>query len=157
MGCGNGYFMGELLKFGYFIFGLDASHNALHLASNLYSSCELIQTSLTESCCFRKISKIFLFDKGTLDAISLLKYKRTRAIIKYLKYIEDISIAFDTNFMITSCNFTRDELLKLLEQLNPVVIAEIPHPTFTYAGCKGQTVTTLIFCLNCNKNEPNST
>lgn len=47
-------------------------------------------------------------------------------------------------FMITSCNWTRDELVQLFEP-DFTVKDEIMHPTFSFGGHTGQTVTTIIF------------
>ncbi|XP_020912407.1 EEF1A lysine methyltransferase 2 isoform X2 [Exaiptasia diaphana] len=83
------------------------------------------------------------FDKGTYDAISLNPQDRTKCRAAYIQSVS--SLLEDKGvFMITSCNWSKDELLKQFEK-DFVLRDELPTPSFTFGGNSGNTVTSLVF------------
>lgn len=99
---------------------------------------------------------IIIIDKGTFDAISLGKDEKLEAT-KCLR-IKSISQQFKSSlqrilskdlssrFIITSCNWTFEEL-ELLFAPEFMVCDKVPHETFAFGGQKGQAVTTIVFKL----------
>ena len=109
-----------------------------------------------------------LVDKGTLDAMTLNpesspelsqqhsaeKIPRCDAIVTlYRKTLGSLLVPLSSFFMITSCNWTKEELLRWFDTRiiseSPLIrlhyLEQIPHPAFHFGGSSGQTVTTLIF------------
>ena len=101
----------------------------------------------------------FVIDKGTFDAITLsedaneadrkslvasitAKFKSSLRKALY----DPSSPTVSKQFIITSCNWTVEEL-KLLFGPEFEAVDEVVHPSFTFGGRQGQTVTTLIFSL----------
>ena len=84
-------------------------------------------------------------DKGTLDAIALSSASKDKAtpISQYVQSLEKITTTKDL-FLITSCNFTEQELIKIFkESFN--VYHVIPVPSFSFGGQKGSTTVTIAF------------
>ena len=48
-------------------------------------------------------------------------------------------------FLITSCNFTLDELTRMMEQQGFETEHVVPTPSFTFCGVKGASVTTVAY------------
>lgn len=48
-------------------------------------------------------------------------------------------------FLITSCNFTLDELTRMMEQQGFATEHVVPTPSFTFGGVKGASVTTVAY------------
>ncbi|KAF1350813.1 methyltransferase-like protein-like protein 10 [Delphinella strobiligena] len=90
-----------------------------------------------------------VLDKGTFDAISLSDETdaRGRRICEY--YCEKITplIKKGSFFIITSCNWTKEELLHWFVFPNGELhfFDEAKYPTFTFGGHQGQSVCTLVF------------
>lgn len=90
-----------------------------------------------------------VLDKGTFDAISLSSETdgQGRRVCEY--YREKILplIKQDSFFIITSCNWTKEELLHwfVVPDGGLQYFDEAKYPTFTFGGQKGQSVCTLIF------------
>lgn len=107
-----------------------------------------------------------LFDKGTFDAICLNEDKSMRT--RYISTI--VSLMKDTSyFVITSCNWTQQELLQMFEPLSTPesrsaehaelaalqpsgtclkMFKSLKHPEFSFGGRSGSTVATLAFKLS---------
>lgn len=84
-------------------------------------------------------------DKGTLDAIALSSASRDKAtpISKYVHSLESITRKTDL-FLITSCNFTEQELIRIFQEAFEVYHI-IPVPSFSFGGQKGSTTVTIAF------------
>lgn len=84
-----------------------------------------------------------LIRSGTYDAVSLHpddpKSKREAYIANIYAMLED-----DGLFIITSCNWTEDELCKAFE-CKFVKHSVIPAPTFKFGGKVGSVVTSVVF------------
>ena len=98
-----------------------------------------------------------VIDKGTFDAISLaeadpernIEGGRIRTLCGKFKgaLLRILVQSPDARFLITSCNWTRDELCLLFA---PEFLPhdEVSHQTFSFGGQVGQTVTTIAFKLD---------
>ncbi|XP_044270762.1 EEF1A lysine methyltransferase 2 [Tribolium madens] len=144
VGCGNGMFLIELATEGYTnLFGVDYSNDAITLAKSIaqkqglkiqYSECDILE----------KLDGQFdiIHDKGTYDAISL-----NANITEFRgKYLENMHKALVQNgfFIITSCNWTKDELNEHFKNHFDCV-DNIPTPQFQFGGKTGNTVTSLVY------------
>lgn len=90
-----------------------------------------------------------VLDKGTFDAISLSAEEDAqgrRVCESYRGRVEPLLKA-DGRFLITSCNWTADELRGWFEVEGGALVYEdaVKHPTFTFGGVTGQKVCTLCF------------
>ncbi|XP_056634996.1 EEF1A lysine methyltransferase 2 [Diorhabda carinulata] len=144
VGCGNGMFLIELANEGYTnLTGVDYSENAIKLATEIaqkqnlnisYYTCDILQ-GLPENY-------DIIHDKGTYDAISLSENaKESRA-----KYSESVynSLDGDGVFILTSCNWTQDELDNYFnEKFDRLAI--IPTPQFKFGGKVGNVVTSCVY------------
>lgn len=84
-------------------------------------------------------------DKGTLDAIALSSASEDKAtpISQYVHSVESITTKDDL-FLITSCNFTEQELIRIFKEIFEVYHI-IPVPSFSFGGQKGSTTVTIAF------------
>lgn len=75
-----------------------------------------------------------LHDKGTFDAICVSNNLDDR-----VAYIRNVSSMLTDSgvLMITSCNWTSDELKALFTQHGFDVHAELEYPSFEFGGAKG--------------------
>lgn len=79
-------------------------------------------------------------DKGTYDAIALMEnateHRRTY-LINIAKLVEDF-------FLITSCNFSEEELVESFSE-HFIKFEVIPSPSFQFGGKKGNKTTSICF------------
>jgi EEF1A lysine methyltransferase 2 len=94
-----------------------------------------------------------VLDKGTFDAISLSSEtdeESWRKVELYRSRIKSLT-TFDGIFIITSCNWTEEELRSWLEEEQTskdgrlVMTDRIPYQPFRFGGQEGQTVVTICF------------
>ncbi|KAL3231003.1 Protein-lysine N-methyltransferase EFM4 [Nakaseomyces bracarensis] len=89
-----------------------------------------------------------VLDKGTLDAIALsgLTFDDGKKTIVdvYSQVIEKL-LKPDGVFLITSCNFTQDELINIIESDSLELWETVDYPSFEFGGVKGQTICTVAF------------
>ncbi|CAD6884201.1 unnamed protein product [Tilletia controversa] len=88
-------------------------------------------------------------DKGTLDAIALSS-QPINDILPVDLYTEAVGKLTrpDGIFLITSCNFTKDELIRRFSEREGGLFdveKVVPAPTFTFGGQTGQSTTTIAF------------
>jgi len=139
---------------------IDYSGNAISLAKSIASTKETedatsiqftVHDFLTED--LLKDNKIsggwdLILDKGTFDAISLGE-KDENGHAPHRQYPQRLSalMKLGARFLITSCNFTEDELKSvfLVPEAGLVYHSRIQHPTFTFGGKSGSIVVTLAF------------
>ncbi|KAL1297069.1 hypothetical protein AAFC00_004656 [Neodothiora populina] len=90
-----------------------------------------------------------VLDKGTFDAISLSSETDAQGRRICENYRDKITplIRSGALFIITSCNWTKEELLNwfIVPDGELQYFDEAMYPTFTFGGQKGQSVCTLIF------------
>ncbi|XP_076328994.1 EEF1A lysine methyltransferase 2 isoform X2 [Tachypleus tridentatus] len=152
LGSGNGVLLIELAKRGFQnVSGVDFIQSAVELAQSL-SMQEGVQVkfevedilkaedSLSTESLLKHKYKVVL-DKGTYDAISLSPEDPAS---KRQCYIDTVDRILDENgfFVLTSCNWTREDLLKHFSK-GFIVYSQIPAPVFHFGGKTGNTVTSL--------------
>ncbi|RDA85007.1 hypothetical protein CP532_2050 [Ophiocordyceps camponoti-leonardi (nom. inval.)] len=94
-----------------------------------------------------------VLDKGTFDAISLARSSTTAAAdddddnnnAPCAAYVSRVHSLTRDIFVITSCNWTQDELIRWFSDAGFVVAATAPYRSFTFGGHKGQAVSTVCF------------
>ncbi|XP_049884369.1 EEF1A lysine methyltransferase 2 [Pectinophora gossypiella] len=149
LGCGNGYTLTELAREGFTnLLGIDYCDEAITLAEKIaktefpfikYKKFDITQDSSSD------LGQKFglIHDKGTYDAISLNpenpKEQRQR-------YIEQVDCMLQGNgiFIITSCNWTEDELAKHFSE-KLTLRCVIPTPQFKFGGKTGSMVSSVVF------------
>ncbi|XP_027711694.1 EEF1A lysine methyltransferase 2 isoform X2 [Vombatus ursinus] len=156
IGTGNGIFLVELAKLGYSdVTGIDYSPLAIQLSGRIIEKEGLPNIKLQAEDFLNPSTKLSGFhvciDKGTFDAISL---NPDSASEKRKQYVKSLSRALQDKgfFLITSCNWTKDELLNEFSE-GFEILEELPTPTFTFGGRSGNSVTALVFQKNFSKKE----
>nr|XP_054359267.1 EEF1A lysine methyltransferase 2 isoform X2 [Pongo pygmaeus] len=138
IGTGNGVFLVELAKFGFSnITGIDYSPSAIQLSGSIIEKEGLSNIKL-------KLSGFHIcIDKGTFDAISL---NPDNAIEKRKQYVKSLSRVLKVKgfFLITSCNWTKEELLNEFSE-GFELFEELPTPKFSFGGRSGNSVAALVF------------
>lgn len=129
LGCGNGHLLLELANEGYkSLAGIDYSESAIVLAKSVAKERELewIQYDavdfLSNPQWFKHTFQVVL-DKGTYDAISLhpdqIEAKKQGKPGPREKYVESVHAMINKEsglFLITSCNWTMEELIESFKQ-----------------------------------------
>ncbi|KAF2106134.1 S-adenosyl-L-methionine-dependent methyltransferase [Lophiotrema nucula] len=90
-----------------------------------------------------------VLDKGTYDAISLSEEKDAngrRICEGYREKVEQL-VKRGGRFLITSCNWTEEELKSWFEVLHGKLVyeAKVKYPSYTFGGKTGTSVVTLCF------------
>ncbi|XP_047680306.1 EEF1A lysine methyltransferase 2 isoform X2 [Prionailurus viverrinus] len=145
IGTGNGVF---LAKFGFSnITGIDYSPSAIQLSGSIIEKEGLSNIKLKVEDFLHLSTELSGFhicvDKGTFDAISL---NPDSAIEKRKQYVKSLSRVLNVKgfFLITSCNWTKEELLNEFSE-GFELFEELPTPTFSFGGRSGNSVTALVF------------
>ncbi|XP_025866480.1 EEF1A lysine methyltransferase 2 isoform X1 [Vulpes vulpes] len=148
IGTGNGVFLVELAKSGFCnITGIDYSPSAIQLSGSIIEKEGLSNIKLKVEDFLNLSTKLSGFhiciDKGTFDAISL---NPDNAIEKRKQYVKSLSGVLNVKgfFLITSCNWTKEELLDEFSE-GFELFEELPTPTFSFGGRSGNSVTALVF------------
>ncbi|XP_013800408.2 EEF1A lysine methyltransferase 2 [Apteryx mantelli] len=148
IGTGNGVLLVELAKSGYTnLTGIDYSPSAILLSeqvkekegmSNIKFQVEDFLAPSAELSGFQ-----ICIDKGTFDAISL---NPENAVGKRKQYVRSLCSVLKPEgfFLITSCNWTKEELLNEFRE-GFEVLEELPTPKFCFGGRIGNSVTALVF------------
>lgn len=144
IGCGNGMFLIELANEGFTkIYGVDYSEKAIVLAKAIANKQNLnINFSVQNILDGLKDKFDIIHDKGTYDAISLTE----NALENRNVYIDNVfdSLNSDGLFIITSCNWTENELLQQFK-LKFESVHTIPTPQFKFGGKVGSVVSSCVF------------
>ncbi|XP_023171222.1 EEF1A lysine methyltransferase 2 [Drosophila hydei] len=149
LGCGNGMFLIALANEGFTqLTGVDYSPKAIELAMGIAKDQALDISynvaDLTQNESQTLGSYNIIHDKGTYDAVSLCpddpKEKRNNYLATVSKLLQDEQ----SHFIITSCNWTEEELVHSFEHLF-VKHCTIPTPTFKFGGKVGNVVTSVVF------------
>ncbi|EDO15069.1 hypothetical protein Kpol_411p14 [Vanderwaltozyma polyspora DSM 70294] len=154
LGTGNGHLLFELFEndFDGSMLGVDYSEQSVNFATEIAKN-----KGYNDSIKFEQ-ADIFqnnwnpgkfdiVLDKGTLDAIALsgIKFDDGKTIVDiYSKVIEKL-LDKDGVFLITSCNFTEDELTKIIQGDSLKKWDIVKYPVFEFGGVKGTTVCTVAF------------
>ena len=152
LGCGNGIFLSKLAKAGFeALSGLDYSPNAVEMARNcLPRECRVFQFDLLGS----KERDIVgehdvVHDKGTFDAVCLVPIdcpeRLSTLTAQYRRFVKSALKKTAGLLIITSCNWTKHELLTIFKGFE--MVAEIEHKRFSFGSSSGQCVTSLVFSV----------
>ncbi|KAL1932460.1 hypothetical protein VTP01DRAFT_8138 [Rhizomucor pusillus] len=146
LGCGNGHLLLELAAEGYKnLHGIDYSEAAITLAKSVaqqreYGFIKYDTVDLLAGTWDAQFDVIL--DKGTFDAISLnpeLPDARQKYVSAVRKIIKPQGLV-----LITSCNWTQDELVKLFGS-EFVYHSHVKYPTFSFGGHSGSKICTVAF------------
>lgn len=150
LGCGNGTLLMELAREGYSkLTGMDYSENAITFAKTISAEENLTDINYEvgdilneESCSAFEHKYEVCHDKGTYDAISLMADDFNKLKMSYIKIVKKI-LTDSGFFIITSCNWTKSELLDQFS--SDFHFSEvIPTPTFQFGGSTGNKYTSLV-------------
>ncbi|KAL8187213.1 UNVERIFIED_CONTAM: EEF1A lysine methyltransferase 2 [Gekko kuhli] len=148
IGTGNGVLLAELAKSGYTdLVGIDYSPSAIWLSKKIMEKEGLPQVKLQVEDILNPSDELSGFhvciDKGTFDAISLNPENAAEKRKQYVKSLHRI-LRPEGLFLITSCNWTREELLNEFGE-GFLVLEELPTSAFCFGGKTGNNVTVLVF------------
>lgn len=149
IGTGNGQMAIELHRTGYKnISGVDYSPRAIELAKKVAGDQGLqINYVQTDMICQKDVESLGKYkvchDKGTYDAISLMRDNPKEKRNKYLKNVAKITDN-DGFFIITSCNWTDSELIDSFAEYFDLLTV-IPTPQFKFGGKIGSVVSCMVF------------
>ncbi|XP_028982810.1 EEF1A lysine methyltransferase 2 isoform X2 [Betta splendens] len=148
IGTGNGAFLVELARQGYRnLVGIDYSPASVELARSVLQAEDLADVSVKEMDFLRCQGELRDFDicidKGTFDAISLNPENTEEG--KKL-YVQALKRALKNKgfFVITSCNWTKEQLLERFNE-GFEFVRELPTPSFQFGGKTGSSVSALVF------------
>uniref|UniRef100_A0A8D0BC76 EEF1A lysine methyltransferase 2 n=1 Tax=Salvator merianae TaxID=96440 RepID=A0A8D0BC76_SALMN len=148
IGMGNGVLLVELAKSGYTnLTGIDYSPLAVQLSKIIMEKEDLPHVKLQVEDFLNPSDELSEFqiciDKGTFDAISL---NPDNAVEKRKQYVKSLKKVLKPQgfFLITSCNWTKEELLKEFGE-GFLLLEELPTPLFCFGGRTGKSVTALVF------------
>lgn len=126
--------------------GCDYSEKSIELAKKIakdqnHDITFKIADLLTEASVLELGKFRIAHDKGTYDAVSLMEDAKEKRIV-YAKNVANL-MEDDGLFIITSCNFTEDELIKSFDGIF-VKHALIPTQIFSFGGKIGSVVTSIV-------------
>lgn len=168
LGTGNGHMLFALreedddgLNWCGEMVGVDYSESSVRLARRIAAQRDGVLQSSSSSLLFatwdllQEMPGLWLgsgfevvLDKGTFDAISLMPYEggSLHPCELYRQKVEPL-IKPGHFLFVTSCNWTRNELVEWLvsggSELE--VFEEVKYPTFTFGGQTGQSIVTVVF------------
>jgi SAM-dependent methyltransferase len=175
VGCGNGFMLVKLAKNGFTrLTGVDYASSAIELACSIahdehlditYEVCNILEMSDGTSDSSHTLQHIgddsrqpistevslcqrydIILDKGTYDAISLNPDDARTQRCRYLRSLCQL-VRPGGLFIITSCNWTRDELLQHFGS-EFELHENIPTTQFQFGGTTGCKETVLVFRRN---------
>jgi len=127
LGCGNGILLIQLAKQGFDnLTGVDYSASAVDLANAIATNRKISITYKTldilNTAADRTGEKKYnlLLDKGTYDAISLMEDFGPALRHQYLSATSEM-LAEDGLFLIATCNWTREEIVKHMGDCNIIL------------------------------------
>ncbi|KAJ9478030.1 Protein-lysine N-methyltransferase EFM4 [Pseudozyma hubeiensis] len=174
LGTGNGHLLFEMLESSADLediinaerlVGIDYSPASIELAKSIAhkrgGDCERVQFTTADLLDPASVDHLFnmphsqlnaeqawdmVCDKGTLDAIALSSQpiKGSLPIDLYSNAVNKL-VKKDGIFLITSCNFTEQELTARFTSRGFEVEQVLPTPSFTFGGAKGSTTTSIAF------------
>ncbi|XP_054030582.1 EEF1A lysine methyltransferase 2 [Dryobates pubescens] len=148
IGTGNGVLLVELARSGYTnLTGIDYSPSAIQLSEKVREKEGMSHIKLKVEDFLAPSAELSGFeiciDKGTYDAISL---NPDNAVGKRKQYVRSLCSVLKPEgfFLITSCNWTKEELLNEFRE-GFEILEELPTPKFCFGGRIGNSVTALVF------------
>ncbi|XP_064418867.1 EEF1A lysine methyltransferase 2 isoform X2 [Latimeria chalumnae] len=148
IGTGNGVFLVELAKAGFTnLTGIDYSLSSVELAEAIVGKEGLPHIKIQVEDFLNPSADLAGFeiciDKGTFDAISLNPENTAEKRKQYIHSLQNV-LKDGGLFIITSCNWTKEELLKHFNE-GFEMLQELPTPKFCFGGKTGNSVTVLVF------------
>ncbi|KAG9314968.1 S-adenosyl-L-methionine-dependent methyltransferase [Chiua virens] len=172
IGTGNGHLLFAMVEAGYDpsgLVGIDYSQGSIHLsiaiakqraqddeerayAGITFTVCDFLDSDSPippprEESSSDGVWDLIL-DKGTFDAISLMD-KDERGVAPLEKYVPRVVRLLRPGgyFLITSCNFTKDELVEKVALPGSYLEykGSIPYKQFTFGGKRGSSYATVAF------------
>lgn len=88
-----------------------------------------------------------VLDKGTLDAIALSgkKFAGDKTVMDIYSSAVERLLVKDGIFLITSCNFTQQELISFMQTDSLKVWKTIKYPVYEFGGVKGSAICSVAF------------
>ncbi|KAK9450068.1 uncharacterized protein V1518DRAFT_405132 [Limtongia smithiae] len=164
LGTGNGHLIFRVrTDAGFYgrLCGIDYAATSVTFANNILSS-KVESGSLDDpdrNISFRHVDFLkydsstenegwdLVLDKGTLDAIALsgdkLESNGMTGIQQYPLAVRDTLLRIGGIILITSCNFTQEELLQLMDISGLEFWKAISYPVFEFGGAKGQSISSV--------------
>lgn len=166
LGTGNGHMLFALQEEGWEgeLVGVDYSETSVQLAEQIaisrgcgggddgsdacpmFTKWDLLHE---EPGSWKKGGFDVVLDKGTFDAISLSAESDGAGRRIHENYKDRILPLIRPGglFVITSCNWTREEIIRWFSDSSPEleVFREVKYPSFSFGGQKGQSVCTFAF------------
>ncbi|KAF7312420.1 Protein-lysine N-methyltransferase EFM4 [Mycena indigotica] len=153
VGSGNGTLLFALAEAGYdphSLFGIDYSPGAVQLARAIATESNYQDITFSE-CDFLsqdppQTEWDLILDKGTFDAIALAEKDADGGspVAKYPPRVARL-LKPGAMFLITSCNFTEDELKTAFQAAGLVYHSRIQHRTITFGGKSGSQCSSVAF------------
>jgi EEF1A lysine methyltransferase 2 len=146
VGCGNAHLLISLVKALDLqdAWGSDYIDEALVIAEKYAKDVHYIHSLkfVCDDILATTIDRSFdlVVDKGTFDAIALSGKEEDK-----VAYRNSINALCTKYFVVTSCNFVKDELVAFFSGTTWQVKQQIPYPVFSFGGATGSTVTSLVF------------
>lgn len=127
--------------------GVDYSEKGIELASKIakdqkHDIIYIVSDLLSPSCADELGRFNICHDKGTYDAVSLMKNAKEKRAA-YIKNVFNL-LHDDGLFIITSCNFTEEELIESFSGTF-VKHALIPTQIFQFGGKTGSLTSSIVF------------
>jgi SAM-dependent methyltransferase len=164
LGTGNGHLLFSLREDGWMgeLVGVDYSANSIRLANDILGSKYPSTSSSRPNIAFHEFDILssttpswlasgfdVVLDKGTFDAISLSEEtdaQGRRICEGYREKVEGL-VKEGGRFLITSCNWTEEELRGWFEgeQSGLVFEDKVKYPSFRFGGKEGSSVCTICF------------
>ncbi|KAI8886355.1 S-adenosyl-L-methionine-dependent methyltransferase [Backusella circina FSU 941] len=161
LGCGNGHLLLELATEGGYknLTGIDYSPSAITLAQSIATQRDMDwihyeAVDFVNNPQWCKTPYEIVLDKGTYDAISLhpdqerAKEEGTEGPReRYVASVREM-IQSDGYFLITSCNWTREELIENFKQCKYIDFryhSHVKYPVFQFGGQSGSKICTVAF------------
>lgn len=155
LGTGNGHLLFSLSIEGFNgdMIGVDYSEKSIEFSKEILSTqySHYKHISFDSADIFDKnwVPGRFdiVLDKGTLDAIALsgIEFENGNTAVDLYPHIIERLMENNSIFLITSCNFTQKELIKLIETEHLKMWKTIDYPSFEFNGVKGTAVCTVAF------------
>jgi EEF1A lysine methyltransferase 2 len=154
VGTGNAMMLIEMSEEGYTnLTGIDYSQKSIEFARKItsdrgLSNIHLKVIDLLDLNCTNELEIYdIVHDKGTFDAIGLMEKSEEKKQV-YVRNVVRL-LKDDGFFLITSCNFTENELINQFNQ-HFIKYETIPTQNFQFGGKVGKNVTAMCFKKSVN-------
>lgn len=158
LGTGNGHLLFQLYEEGFrgSLIGVDYSETSIEFATAIakkgdfdveFEKCDILNHEDNFLSNHQEYFDLVL-DKGTLDAIALSDEKDENGLTGYQIYPKHVSSLLKKGaiLLITSCNFTEDELCSHLTSCGGLKMwKKVKYPKFEFGGKSGSTICTVAF------------